>query len=206
MKTLCLKELYFLRRIFYLILFISPVYSRAQVPDSSHLKIPHLYLSVQYLGLTFHPGGGTTPEIYPLKLDKKAYLDLEVGVAANLDYSLGKYTFLRLSSSLYKDCAFVTAGCIHFGPRLQYRWKKSSVNIGIGPIFSFREDWHQFPEYQDDDFYGDRVHGRWQYRFFPAALELEYQHKINEHLDFQYSIIPGAPLVITSLFGIRFKL
>jgi hypothetical protein len=195
-----------LRRIVCLILILSPIYTRAEVADSGTVKISRLYLSVQFLGLTFHPGGGTTPEIYPLKLDKKAYLDLELGVAANLDYSLGKHAFIRLSSSLYKDCAFVTAGCLHMGPRFQYMWKKSSVNLGIGPIFSFREDWHQFPEYQDDDFYGDRIHGRWQYRFFPAALELEYLHRINEHLEFQYSIIPGAPLVITSLFGIRFSL
>ena len=195
-----------LLRIHCIILVLWTTLLHAQNVDSTSGKISHWYLSVQYLGLTFHPGGGTTPEIYPLKLDKKAYLDLEVGLAANLDYTIGKYFFLRLSTSLYKDCAFVTAGCIHMGPRIQYRWKKCGINLGIGPIFSFREDWHQFPEYVNDDFYGDRVNGRWQYRFFPAAIELEYLHKINDHMEFQYSIIPGAPLVITSLFGVRFRL
>jgi hypothetical protein len=189
-----------------MILILFPSLITAQTVDSTSVKIHRWYLSFQYLGITFHPGGGTTPEIYPLKLDKKAYLDLEIGVAANLDYSLGKYAFLRLSSSIYKDCAFVTAGCLHMGPRLQYKWKKNAVNLGIGPIFSFREDWHQFPEYTGDDFYGDRVHGRWQYRFFPAAIELEYLRKINDRMEFQYSIIPGAPLVITSLFGVRFRI
>ncbi|MGE5457155.1 MAG: hypothetical protein ACM3RX_02250 [Methanococcaceae archaeon] len=187
-------------------MILMPAHIYAQTDDSMSEKISHWYLSFQYLGITFHPNGGTTPEIYPLKLDKKAYLDLEIGVTANLDYTLGKYAFLRFSSSLYKDCAFVTAGCLHMGPRVQYRWKKSGFNLGIGPIFSFREDWHQFPEYQGDDFYGDRVHGRWQYRFFPTAIELEYLHKINDHIEFQYSIIPGAPLVITSQVGVRFRL
>jgi hypothetical protein len=181
-----------------------PTFITAQTADSTSVKIHRWYVSFQYLGLTFHPGGGTTPEIYPLKLDKKAYLDLEIGVTANIDYTLGKYVFLRLTSSIYKDCAFVTAGCIHMGPRFQYKWGKNGVNLGIGPIFSFREDWHQFPEYTTDDFYGDRVYGRWQYRFFPAAVELEYLRKINDRMEFQYSIIPGAPLVITSLFGVRF--
>ncbi|HCE58059.1 MAG TPA: hypothetical protein DER09_09605 [Prolixibacteraceae bacterium] len=182
------------------------VESGAQPTDSTAGNNSHWYLSTQFLGLTYHPGGGTTPGIYPLKLDKEAYLDLEIGLVANIDYSFGKYAFLRFSSALYKDCAFVTAGSIHMGPRFQYSWKKNSVNIGIGPIFSFREDWHQFPEYQGDEFYGDRVHGRWQYRFFPAAVELEYLRKINDHIEFQYSLIPGAPLVITSLFGVRFNL
>lgn len=67
----------------------------AQKVDPILVKIPRWNHSIQYLGLTFHPGGGTTPEIYPLKLDRKAYLDLEIGVTANLDYSLGKYAFLR---------------------------------------------------------------------------------------------------------------
>lgn len=191
-----------------LLVFITmfPVHTFAQTVDSTAVKNSPWFLSIQYLGITYHPGGGTTPEIYPLKLDKKAYLDLEIGLVANLDYSLGKLAFIRFSSSLYKDCAFVTAGSLHFGPRFQYGWKKSSVNIGIGPIFSFREDWHQFPEYQDDEFYGDRVHGRWQYRFFPAAVELEYLYKLNKRLQLQYSLIPGAPLVFTSLFGVRFNI
>jgi hypothetical protein len=190
----------------FIMLFLLPPLISAQSADSASGKSSHWYLSFQYLGLTYHPDGGTTPEIYPLKLDKKAYLDVNVGVAANLDYSLNKYFFLRFTTSLYKDCALVTAGCFHAGPRVQYSWKKNRINLGIGPIFSYREDWHQFPEYQKDDFYGDRVHGKWQYRFFPFAVELEYLRKLNDHLEFQYSVVPGAPLVITSLFGIRFKI
>jgi hypothetical protein len=202
MKTISFTLL----RILCLLMFLWPVHGYSQTDDTSSVKISRWYLSLQYLGLTYHPGGGTTPEIYPLKLDKKAYLDLEIGIVAKIDYSLGKYAFLRFTSSLYKDCAFVTAGCIHLGPRLQYCRKRSSVNLGIGPIFSFREDWHQFSEYQGDDFYGDRVDGRWQYRFFPAAVELEYLYKINDRVELQYSLVPGAPLVITSLFGVRFNL
>ncbi len=202
-----MKTIFFtLLRILCMLMILWPAHIYSQTVDSSSAKKSRWYLSIQYLGLTYHPGGGTTPEIYPLKLDKKAYLDIEVGIVAKIDYSLGKYAFLRIVSSLYKDCAFVTAGCIHMGPRFQYSWKKSSVNLGIGPIFSFREDWHQFSEYQDDDFYGDRVNGRWQYRYFPTAIELEFLHKINDRMELQYSLIPGAPLVITSLFGLRFHL
>lgn len=202
MKTTILTSM----RILIMTLILWPAIIYAEVIDSTSRRISPWYISFQYLGLTYHPDGGTTPEVYPLKLDRKAYLVLDVGIAANLDYCLGKYIFLRFTSSLYKDCAFVTAGCFHMGPRLQYGWKKNLINLGVGPILSFRKDWHQFKEYQTDDFYGDRVHGNWQYRFFLYTVELEYLRRINDHLEFQYSLIPGAPLVITSLFGIRFKL
>jgi hypothetical protein len=193
-------------RIFIVILILLLSITCAYTNDSTSCRNSHWYLSFQYLGITYHPDGGTTPEVYPLKLDKKAYFVINVGAAANLDYGLGKYFFLRFTTTLYKDCAFVTAGCFHLGPRIQYSWKKSRINMGIGPILSYREDWHQFEEYQTDDFYGDRVYGKWQYRFFPYAVELEYFHRINDHLEFQYSLIPGAPLVFTSLFGVRFRL
>ena len=178
----------------------------AQPTDSDAVRSPAWHLSLQYLGLTYHPDGGTTPEVYPLKFDRKAYLVLDVGVAANLDYRLTDYAFLRFTTSLYQDCAFVTAGCFHAGPRLQYSWGDNRINVGIGPILSFRQDWHRFREYLDDEFYGDRVYRGWQYRLFPSAIELEYLRRINDSMEFQYSIVPGAPLVITSMFGIRFRL
>ena len=187
-----------------LVLFLQRI--SAQTSESNAAKIPAWHLSLQYLGLTYHPDGGTTPEVYPLKFDTKAYLVLDVGVAASLDYRLADYSFFRFTTSLYQDCAFLTAGCFHAGPRLQYSWGDNRINVGIGPILSFRRDWHRFKEYLDDEFYGDRVYHGWQYRFFPTAVEFEYLRRINDSMEFQYSLVPGAPLVITSMFGIRFRL
>jgi hypothetical protein len=187
-------------------LILWPTCVSSQAVESTSERIPAWHVSVQYLGLTYHPGGGNTPEVYPLKLDRRAYFVLDVGAVANLDYRLSDYSFLRFTSALYKDCAFVTAGCVHIGPRLQYSWGDNRINAGIGPIFSFRGDWHRFGQYKDDEFYGDRVYNGWQYRFFWAAIEFEYLRRINDSMEFQWSIIPGAPLVITSIFGIRFRL
>lgn len=183
-----------------------PVGTLAQSVDSTETRVHAWHVSVQYLGLTYHPSGGNTPEVYPLKLDKKAYLVLDVGITANLDYRLSDYSFLRFTAAVYKDCAFVTAGCTHLGPRLQLLWGGNNVNVGIGPIFSFRKDWHRFEQYKDDEFYGNRVYQGWQYRFFPFAVEFEYLRKINESMEFQWSIIPGGELIVTSLVGIRFTL
>lgn len=166
----------------------------------------HWQWSLQYLGLTYHPDGGNTPEVYPLKLDKKAYLVLDVGIAANLDYRFSDHAFFRFTGSLYKDCAFVAAGCLHLGPRLEFFLGRNSFNAGIGPIFSFRRDWHRFEQYVDDEFYGRRVYKGWQYRLYMTAVEFEYLRRINDRLEFQWSLIPGVPLVITSMFGVRLRM
>jgi hypothetical protein len=188
-----------------LITFLPKLLS-SQTANSTDGTISHWHASLQFLGITYHPNGGTTPEVYPLKFDKKAFLVLDVGVAAKLDYRLSHHFFFRFTTALYQDCAFVTAGGLHAGPRMQFTWGSNSFNIGIGPIFSFRQDWHRFKQYQDDEFYGRRVFHGWQYRFFGNAIELEYLRRINDSMEFQYSLVPGAPLVITSMFGIRIKL
>jgi hypothetical protein len=174
--------------------------------DSAAVKYSGWRLSLEYLGLTYHPNGGTTPEVYPLKFDKKAYLVLSVGATGNLDYSFNRFFFVRLTTALYADCAFVLAGAVHIGPRLQVIWGKNNINLGIGPIFNFRQDWHRFKEYVNDDFYGDRVYRGWQYRLFPAAIELEYLRRINKTTELQWSILPGVPSVVTLMVGARFSI
>lgn len=51
---------------------------------------------------------------------------------------------------------------------------------------------------------------RWQwsiqYRFYMTAAELEYQRRISDRMEFQLSLIPGVPLIVTFLFGVRFLL
>jgi hypothetical protein len=178
----------------------------AHAADSTAVKYSGWRLSLEYLGLTYHPYGGTTAEIYPLKFDEKAYLVLSVGAAGNLDYSFNRFFFVRLATALYADCALVLAGAVHVGPRLQIIWGKNNINLGIGPIFSFRQDWHRFEEYVNDDFYGDRVYRGWQYRFFPTAIEFEYLRRINSTTELQWSILPGVPSVVTLMVGARFQI
>jgi hypothetical protein len=195
-----------MRSLFVALIALGPACITPQVLDSTAGNATVWHWSIQYLGLTWHPGGGGNHELYPLKFDKKGYLVPEVGAAVKLDYRLNDSFFLRLASAAYKDCAFVTAGCVQMGPRYQYVWGRNTLNAGIGPIFSFRRDWHRFKEFTNDDFYGNRVAHGWQYRFFPTAIELEYLRRINDTTEFQWSVVPGAPLVVTSMFGFRFKL
>jgi hypothetical protein len=175
----------------------------------SYKLLNNRYFSVQFMGFTFHPGGGAVNMVknYPLKMDKKAYIVFNVGAVANYDYELSRKFFLRSSAGLYMDCAYQKAGFVHLGIRFKgITLGRHSFNGGVGPVLSVREDWHKFDGYNDKDFYGNRVWNGMQYRFFPLGGELEYQYQINEQLAFQYSVIPGYPAVITSKFGLRFKL
>ncbi len=69
-------------------MLILPTSLSAQAAEPANRGVPDWHLSIQYLGVTYHPDGGNTPEVYPLKLDRKAYLVLDVGAAVSLDYRL----------------------------------------------------------------------------------------------------------------------
>ena len=195
-------------RFFPLLLLLISLHSTAQTRSREGLPpANHFYLSAQYLGLTFHPGGGNAPEIYPLKLDEQAFWVMEVGAALNLDYYFAERFFLRASAARYRDCAYVPAGYFHLGIRgVIFSSGKHQVNGGMGPALLYRQDWHQFSEYQGDPFYGNRVRGKWQYRFILYGGEFEYLYRLNDHLQFQFSVIPGVPIVVTSKFGLRIRL
>jgi hypothetical protein len=167
------------------------------------------YFSVQFMGLTIHPGGGAVRmvENYPLKLDDKAYLVLNVGATVAYDVDLSKKFFLRSSAGFFMDCAYLKSGFLHIG----FRWNalqigRHTINAGVGPTLMFREDWHRFENYNDADFFGKRVYNGWQYRFFPVGGEVEYLYRISDKWQFQYSVIPGYPAVITSKIGLRYKI
>jgi hypothetical protein len=167
------------------------------------------YFSVQFMGLTIHPGGGAVRMVqnYPLKFDEKAYFVLNVGATVAYDVDLSKKFFLRSSAGFFMDCAYLKSGFLHVG----FRWNalqigRHTINAGVGPTLMFREDWHRFETYNDADFFGKSVYNGWQYRFFPVGGEIEYLYKINDKWQFQYSVIPGYPAVITSKIGLRFKI
>jgi hypothetical protein len=168
------------------------------------------HLSLEFMGMTFHPGGGAVNMVknYPLKLDKKAFFVANLGFTLAYDYDLNERWFIRAVGGYLKDCAYTNSGFIHMG----IRWKpltfgRHSINGGFGPVLTVREDWHQFEGYNDrTDFYGKRVWNGMQYRLFPFGGEIEYQYKINDKWDFQYTVIPGFPAIINSRVGFRMTL
>ena len=185
-----------------LLLFIS--YLNAQNVEKT--KSPR-HFSAQLLGLTIHPGGGSMPQNYPWKLDAQATFVLTPGAALNYDWAWKKHIFWRAAAGFYADCAILPAGYLHIGFRWEaLRFGRHTFNGGLGPALLFRKDWHRFSAYRGDNIYGDRVYQNWQYRLTPIIGEVEYLYKINEHLQFQYSVLPAYPAVIVSRIGIRWAL
>ena len=166
-----------------------------------------VHLSLQYIGLTFHPGGGNLPEQYPLKLDRKGYLVLETGGIVGIDYYVRPYFFARFAGAFFLDCAQLPAGFVHIGIRgIMLRNQRHTISGGMGPTLIFRKDWHSLPGYNGDKFYDGRVFKGWQYRFILYGGEFEYSYKISDKIRYQFSIIPGYPFVITIKTGIGVKI
>jgi hypothetical protein len=169
---------------------------------------PLRHFSIQWLGWTFHPDGGSMPQNYPWKLDEKATYIINPGIALSYDWQWKKRIFWRVAAGYYGDCALMPAGYVHIGLRWEaLRFGRHSFNGGLGPALLLRKDWHQFaPAYRGDPVYGDRVYQGWQYRLTPIIGEVEYLYQINDRWQFQYSVIPAYPAVITSKIGVRWVL
>jgi hypothetical protein len=168
------------------------------------------YVSLQYMGLTFHPGGGSFPESYPLKWDKKGYLVPQIGGVAQVDYQLNNRFFVRGAMAGYMDCAYLPSFFAHIGLRWEaIKWGKHTFNGGIGPTYLIRGNWfNKVERYRGGDFLDKRFtkNGLWQHRFFVFGGELEYLYRLNDKWQLQTSIIPGYPAVISMKVGARVKL
>jgi hypothetical protein len=168
---------------------------------------PKRHFSAQWLGMTIHPNGGSMPQNYPWKLDPEAVFVASAGVALSYDWQYKKHIYWKAAAGFYSDCAFLPAGYLHIGFRWEaLRFGRHTFNGGFGPGFLFRQDWHRFTAYRGDPIFNDRVYKGWQYRWTPIVGEVEYLYKINDHLQFQYSVLPAYPAVIVSKLGLRWAL
>jgi hypothetical protein len=178
---------------------------KAEDPFDS-LNNYHHGITIQWIGLVFHPKGGTYPHRYIRKLDPKAYFVVEHGLVLSYEYRLFERGYLRGATAFNLDCANVPAGFFHAGLHYQLlRKKRHILTAGLGPTLVYREDWHQFPEYTDDVFFEDRVHGKWQYRFVIFG-NIEYNYRISEKMTMNIGLIPAGHLLLTFTFGVKYML
>ncbi|MFM2268328.1 MAG: hypothetical protein RL757_1769 [Bacteroidota bacterium] len=199
--------------------FLKEIAKNAEIPTNPTPKTKPVerHFSAQMMGLTYHPGGGSFPKSYPLRLDDAARWVLTPGIAIGYDWSAAHYkwipkwlaerTFFRASGSYYRDCAYFHAGYVHLGARVELlRWGRHRFNFGMGPVFLFRGDWHKIEGYRGGDFFDNRVYKDWQYRLFPFGGEAEYLLRLNKNISLQYSIVPGYPTLIVSRLGLRWRI
>ena len=163
-------------------------------------------ITAQWIGLVFHPEGGTYPHLYIRKLDPKAYFVVEHGLVISYEHRIFERGYLKGAAAYNLDCANVPAGFLHAGLHYQIiRRKKHLLTAGLGPTLVFREDWHQFSEYKSDVFFKERVHGKWQYRFVVFG-NIEYNYSISRNFALNVGFIPAGHLLLTFTFGIKYIL
>lgn len=185
----------------------SPILGKGNDREAYHSTTAYKQaISVQWIGLVFHPQGGTYPGRYKRKLDPQAYFVIEWGAILAYERRIFNRCYLKSGAALYLDCADVPAGFVHLGVHYQLlNHGRHMVSIGLGPTLTFREDWHQFPEYTGDPFFKDSVHGKWQYRFVIFG-GIEYCFRITDKILLNYTLIPGGRLIVTSCLGLKFVL
>ena len=187
-----------------LIVFITSYFIHAE--NQSNAKSPW-HASIQYIGISYHPGGGDNKDKYPLKIDDDAYWLINVGASLSIDYDIiDSIAFIRSSVAFYKDCGFLYAGYVHLGMRgVIINIGRHSINGGIGATLLFRENWKNILGIENDSFYENGIlNNRWEYQFIFYGGEFDYIYQFSQKFAFHYSIIPGFPFVITSKVGIRY--
>ena len=115
---------------------------------------------------------------------------------------------LRAVAAGYYDSMNHFSGYIAYMPRwIIFKFKKTSLNFGIGPTLIFRESWKTIPQYRDDGYYQESENflPGYQYKFILGG-DINIHYEINNRLEAVWSIIPGLPYVITHAFGVRWKL
>ena len=113
-------------------------------------------LTAQWIGIVFHPKGGTYPERYIRKLDPAAYFVIELGAILSYEFQVFERAYVKAGAALNLDCADVPAGFFHIGAYYQViNRKRHILSLGLGPTLVFRENWGQFPEYTGDEFFKD---------------------------------------------------
>lgn len=164
-------------------------------------------VGLKYTGLTYHPDGGENEEPYPRSLDSRDFWVVQVGGELDGDYKLHKYLYLRGATSLYRDCADVWAGLVHFGFRANYDFPIGlSVRVGAGPTFLWRENWlGKVKGYKRDSFFGPAKEETFQTAFIWHGGDIEVEWKVWERTSLVFSMIPGYPEVFHNSAGARYS-
>jgi hypothetical protein len=160
---------------------------------SSFIAISIFSYSQSSIGLNFSPigihSGGINqdPLIFENKLTSNGSLILEPG------YQLNYQKFIHLTvlsveirQGIHSDAAAKMAGHIGLGLRWKFfHYGKSSFSISAAPIYAFRENWKDIPQYIDNDYYKDN--GKYQYKFLLGS-ELIYNFYLGKHSDINLAL------------------
>lgn len=119
-----------------------------------------------FIFLTHHPGGNRMAFLQPNKLDKQAKYVLNWGGALHYErFIYRKRWSIKLAQAMYSDCARLFAGHTHIAFRANLlNGDKHSLRIDFGPTWVYRQSWHRFPGYEQEN-RCFKLRGDWDYVF-----------------------------------------
>jgi len=190
--------------IVYCLTFLMGSFNCLALANSDNL--PFWSAQVRLAGLVIHPDGGSTPEIYPRKLDEKAYFLISPGLVAGLNYHMSQNHSFKGQAALLKDCADLWEGYLHLGYRYSYPFnKKMDLSLSMGPTLIWREDWNRFQEWRDYQGY-KFFNNKWknyEYEFIVYGGEIELSYQLGE-MKLIAAVTPGFITLFT--FGVEKRL
>jgi len=166
-------------------------------------------VGLKYFGLSIHPKGEKDNAfLMPHKLDKEAYLVLNIGGVLSYEHFIYKDILsIKVAQALYADCAARTGGFSHIGLRGRIlKTGKHLVSGGIGPTLVYRRSWLELEGYKNQNRFKGNKDSQWQYLFLWYGGEFEYKYAISKALDFSASFVPGYPDLMSLSLGVNYKL
>lgn len=159
---------------------------------------------VNFIFLTWHPGGDDMAFLQPGKLDKNASLVVNWGGVLHYErYIYRNRISVKIAQAAYSDCAQLFAGHTHLAFRINaLNGENHALRFGFGPTWVYRKSWDRFPGYvQKTDLL--KVKGDWQRTFVWYGGEIEYDVKVSQKMDVNLHVIPGIPDFFTFGIGTR---
>lgn len=165
-------------------------------------------LSLKFMGLSLHPlGGGGNSDIMPHKLDKNAYLVMNLGVLLSYErFIVKEIVSAKFIQGIYADCAARFAGVSSIGIRaLIFKSGGHRLYGGIGPSVLYRRNWFDLDGYDDTGYFKGGKEDRWQYKFLWYGGELEYKAALTERFDLSITFVPGYPELMCLSVGVSYQ-
>jgi hypothetical protein len=166
-------------------------------------------VSLKFMGLTIHPTGDRTAYLQPYKLDPNAYFVMNFGGGLGYERFIWMDVLsVKALQVIFADCSAGLASVTHVALRGTFLNKgRHRLSIGFGPAFMMRQSWNRLPNYESSGYFNEsyiRPLGPVQWKLFWYGVEMEYDVRINDRLDFSTSLAPGLPMAITLGFGLKY--
>ncbi len=161
-------------------------------------------------GIGYHPKTDKNSKFYKWKIDKKGKFVGYSSISIITNYRCSQYFGFKVThTKIFHDCAGKKAGVTHIGINLYddvIGWNNPSheFSLSFGPLWYYRKNWTQEPEYQNDPNFIILLKNKlWERKFIWYGGTIEYNYNLLQGYSFSTNILPGYPFLYTAVFGVK---